>query len=1027
MTLELPPAENREVHRVPVRLLVSSGAGSVALGETRDLSLEGFYLAMDSPPPPGSELPVALTLPDGEAPMAVRAHVARHAPGGAGLRFVELTPGQRRRLRKVVGELTAAEGTRSAVLAAHAAATEGQILGGEEAAALLERAVASGTEVTVIPADRPERYGGQLSARRRDGSLELSLAEPGSVRPEEEILVLLTLDFVSWSFPSRAAKGRRGRLVLPPVAQLHCSDRRSTDRMDASRDTVLVLPRPWIPGADLRWTLCERSPSGLSFRAEPANCALVEGAPLAGAQLHGPDGVEELESAVVKHLTLVEPPGQLPWVKVGVAHGVRRQAPTQRAGEDVISGRITAIADRVADLFTGAWQRVVGAPDPSESAFRVVQLPNRRGQQVVGLLNRTPSGDERLTAPLVILFPGYGHRKERLSGLCTTLLDGFARRGHPLAVLRIDGTNNLGESEKDPGCEEEGRHTRNYTISGAIDDLLGALDWARSNPWVTPSDVIVVSTSFGSVAARQALARRDADAVGLWVSYMGAPDAQDAILHVSGHVDILGNHRAGILNGTITLAGCMVDADRFCEDAVAIGAASLDDARRDLANIGADVVWIVGEHDAWMDPRRVQDVMSVAAGGEREVVHFDGGHLPSSGAVAARHFQAIASRVHRWVHRSPLPARPPRLGRLAAAAEPEWARVRRADVGDRAGFWRSYLLGEGTLGFDVLALAAPYRDFVRAEVDALQPEGVRVLDLGAGTGNALTEILGRGPLELQGADLVPEALARARTRVGPGVELHAIDADGGPLTAMRRWLAGELHGLPELARRVPGVGSGFVAALQGVYSAELHAVLRGAELDALDAARRAGLGESDAAVFADLALLARVASGRLDRAAALRDLRRLPAEALPLEGGLPWRDGRFDRVLISLVLSYLRHPEDCLSEARRVLAPGGRLVVSSMRCGSDMSSLFLDLVRTLQDCDPADLPPGSDREELLTSARAFADSAARLYRLEEEGLFQFHSADELLALVRRAGFVDAEATLAFGAPPQAVIVSCRRP
>ena len=1022
------PAEHREVHRVPVRLLVSSGAGSVALGQTRDLSLEGFFLAMDRPPPPGSELPVSLALPDDRSPMMVRARVARHSLGGAGFHLVDLDGEQRRRLRRVVGELTAAEGTRSAVLAAHSDPAVGQALDGEHSAALLERAAASSAEVTVIPADRAERLAARLVERHADGSLELSLGEPGAVSAGENILVLLTLDFVSWSFDANVRAVNGAQLLLPPVGLLHCSERRSTDRMDVAAETELVLPRPWSPDETLRWPVCERSPSGLSFRADADTCSLVPGAALQGATLRSlRDGVEPLESPIVKHLTLVEPAHGAPWVRVGVAFGVKRRAPSRSPGEVPPGNAMSTLAGRVASLVTGAWSRIVRSPEDDSQALRIVRFPNRRGQEVVGLLNRTPLDEERVVAPLVVLFPGYGERKERLSGLCTTLIDGFARQGHPLAVLRIDGTNNLGESAKDAGCEADGRHTRNYTIGGAVDDLLGALDWAEISPWFEPSDVIVVSTSFGSVAARHALAQRDAAGVGLWVSYMGAADAQDAILHVSGHVDILGNHRAGIRNGPITLAGCMVDADRFCDDAVAIGASSLEDSRRDLAAIEADVVWIVGKHDGWMDPRRVDDIMSVESESERQVVVFEGGHLPASGEVAARQFQAIASRIHRWLHRTPLPARPPLTARLQAAAEPEWARVRRAGVGDRAGFWRSYLLGEGSLGFDVLALAEPYRAFMERQVDLLDVAGQRVLDVGTGTGNALAEIQRRGPLELRGLDLVPEALARARERVGPDVALQALDIDGNPNTALARWLRGELSGLAELGRRIPGVHSRFVTALQAVYGPTLHAALRGADVDAHFEARRAGLGENDACTFAELALLTRVAAGRVPRNEVLAQLRRLPQQALPPEGGLPCRAARFDRVLLSLVLSYLRHPEDCLAEIYRVLAPGGQLVLSSMRRGSDMSTLFLDLVSTLERCDEADLPPGADRQELLGSARRFADSAAQLYRLEEEGLFQFHSEAELMEAAARAGFVDLHVVSSFGQPPQAIVVRCRRP
>jgi SAM-dependent methyltransferase len=79
-------------------------------------------------------------------------------------------------------------------------------------------------------------------------------------------------------------------------------------------------------------------------------------------------------------------------------------------------------------------------------------------------------------------------------------------------------------------------------------------------------------------------------------------------------------------------------------------------------------------------------------------------------------------------------------------------------------------------------------------------------------------------------------------------------------------------------------------------------------------------GAAVTAVDASLAMVA-LASERLgDRARVLRaDL----AEPLPFEVG------SFDGVLCSLVLHYLRDWEPSLRELRRVLVPGGRLVIST--------------------------------------------------------------------------------------------------
>jgi SAM-dependent methyltransferase len=67
-----------------------------------------------------------------------------------------------------------------------------------------------------------------------------------------------------------------------------------------------------------------------------------------------------------------------------------------------------------------------------------------------------------------------------------------------------------------------------------------------------------------------------------------------------------------------------------------------------------------------------------------------------------------------------------------------------------------------------------------------------------------------------------------------------------------------------------------------------------------------------------------------DRFAYAREARRkysLPAVALDANHGLPFRHGAFDGIVISGLLEYLDKPAETLAEARRVLNPGGRLVL----------------------------------------------------------------------------------------------------
>src|SRR5258705_7683076 len=46
--------------------------------------------------------------------------------------------------------------------------------------------------------------------------------------------------------------------------------------------------------------------------------------------------------------------------------------------------------------------------------------------------------------------------------------------------------------------------------------------------------------------------------------------------------------------------------------------------------------------------------------------------------------------------------------------------------------------------------------------------------------------------------------------------------------------------------------------------------------------------------------------------------------------GIPFRDASFDTVIMFEAMYYLARPGDCLRECRRVLRPGGRLVLCSV-------------------------------------------------------------------------------------------------
>ena len=251
------------------------------------------------------------------------------------------------------------------------------------------------------------------------------------------------------------------------------------------------------------------------------------------------------------------------------------------------------------------------------------------------------------------------------------------------------------------------------------------------------------------------------------------------------------------------------------------------------------------------------------------------------------------------------------------------------------------------------------------------------------------------------------------------------DADGNPRTAVRRWLRGELGTVHDLVGRVPGVTQAFADLISSRMNEDIRALMRGADLEPAEVRRTAGLPDSVEPLLGDLNTIAKAEQGFLPVTEAVNSLRRVPASVFGHEAGLPFADDSYDAIVCSLLLSYLQHPADCLSECHRVLKPGGRLVVSSMKPDADTSTIYREFIDAIE-ATPDDALSDS-REEILASARLLLNKAAELMRHEQEGLFCFFTAEQLTSLVRRAEFAHVRIRHAYGSPPQAIVVSCRKP
>jgi len=123
-------------------------------------------------------------------------------------------------------------------------------------------------------------------------------------------------------------------------------------------------------------------------------------------------------------------------------------------------------------------------------------------------------------------------------------------------------------------------------------------------------------------------------------------------------------------------------------------------------------------------------------------------------------------------------------------------------------------------------------------------------------------------------------------------------------------------------------------------------------------------------------------------------------EESPLQ--LPFETNTFDKICCSLLLSYLENPARVVHECFRVLKPGGRIIISSMKPYCDLSSLYSRLVVDTED------------PEVLNQARNLLSAAGAIRLKEEHGQYTFYSTNELNQFAEDAGLRDIQAFRSFG-------------
>ena len=883
-----------------------------------------------------------------------------------------------------------------------------------------------------------------LAVDRQARAFEVD-APPGTsmVVPGQTLDLVLQREFTGYIFESEVLDTSQARLRCSFPAMVYYSEKRSRLRHRMGETTVVMaeIESPKRDGSVYQLQVIDFSASGASFEVDLDRHVIYTGTPFSPFKILFNDRVVLREQAQVRHVT---PVGQGSMAKVGVRFSRRGQP------RDAESPRATGV--------TATFE----TPSPATAATRLKFLNSRR-EEVVALCNMTYRGEDRFEGPVVIIPPAWSYSKESFVAYTLGLIESLERSGRPAAVLRLDFTHHRGESFVPPENRVPGRESTAFLLSNALEDVLAAVRFAYTNPMFSPTELIVFGCSFSAPVALKAASVEPR--ITHVICPMGTPSTQELVSNSSGGLDYIGRYQAGARHSVVDFLGQLIDMDGAASDAIRHGLAFLDDSIEIVETLETPISWIVGVDDGWVDPGRVEELLSYHAG-PNELIRLTAGHLPTHGdaiGVADVATRAVFRRL--GLDEDEVVAPTPDL--LNSIRAQEWRAAPKAGVESAPNYWRDYLLGGGedSLGFDVLGMTDAYRDFASTQATMLNlEESSAVLDAGAGTGHFWVKLLTRWhdsptlqlPREVDLVDLVGDALRRAEGKI------RALDVDQrirmtrratnlqvSPLLPVVRFLEGEYHGIECLQDRVLGLDASvtqrLVEAYGGLLAPAIHAAIRGGPLDS----RVVDAFDTDVVdVIQDLGCLARflggevreddlkperrgegrflLREGRLDALhAGFLALRSVQLGDARLPGPLALDTERYDRVLASLLLPYLLNPDETLAELCRSLRPGGILVASTMKPDADISKIQRELVHQVTE-GAVELPPGWTRDRLLGELRTYTNAAALLLRLTEEGTFRFFTAEQLAEMMEGAGLVDVEVRACFGDPPQAFVAAGRR-
>jgi ubiquinone/menaquinone biosynthesis C-methylase UbiE/DNA-binding response OmpR family regulator len=1001
-----------------------------------NLSESGMFLQTMSFFPEGASIPLTITLPDGrQYPMSGRIVRQDIDQGGVGVEFQTINDQGRRSILQFLSDYVTVQDLAELKLRYPFLKTDDMVLFSDtfKIESLLREALRGGVEVAVIH-----------SESRNPEILEFSDLKPPAVctlkgedlnvkfKTSDLIFVSFQIGYATYNFETMVSRitPDGGKLVCLYPRVMFYSEKRTEKRISPNGNLRVEIPLPPPFNSSITGRITDISPGGVSFIADSHAQVLLKGTPLETLSIMNGDQLLWKEKGEVRYVARAGE-GTLYGMRYGLQFGIGRMSIQSVQAPDLDFGLHSE------DLPERHAARP-GAPDQGHPLHKepdVIRVETRQGEEIVGLLNSSlPLGEKPV--PVVVVPPAFGKTKETLFGLALTITENFRRLGKPVAVVRFDGIRKKGESYKDPEASEPPYEMLNTNFTQSAADIVAVLDWLELNPKLKASSVILLTFSFSALDARIVL-RDEANRrrIHYWIACMGTPEFRDLMVRINCGLDFVEHYQLGIKLGVMPVLGNLVNVDYYVGDGVANGVATLEQAREDMRYIDTPITWIYGQYDNWVRAEFIRDVMSIKANAPREVISVPIGHSARTSKDALRMFGTITSLIHRFLHKSMIQPVLPSKKDMEVMRRSEKDRLPARNLKNRKTYWHHYLVGENNLlGFDIMAMSDDYQHLMQDQLLALDLQAPdRLLDLGGGTGNFIEHLLESGrplPAQITIADLIPDAMRQAWQKFvsryealkEPGrLDLLGLDLELNRFLPVERFLAGEIGSFEEMADKIENLTLDSAIKIQAAYSPRLHRILRGEPITpSADDWLKRQFDLHEYRTIIDFNQAARYVRRLTNKKPAFRRL------VMPgfLEGNLhlPIRAGWYNKVLMSLVLSYIFNPGETLAEVRRIIRPGGRLVLSSMRPDTDASGPFTRLLEKIESMPEEALPPKWPKPLLLESLRSYLNDAQALVDLEEAGTFDFFDPEKLEGLLEWAGWEIERVITSYGDPPQGYVV-----